>query len=196
MRRTRQRASRGASYRARRNRNTNPAASTNQAQAQTNPFADVVVSAHPVGARASVRPIPNAVMAQRDASFVPRVLAVTVGTEVQFINEDRFFHNVFSLTPGASFNIGRRRPGVTVTQRLNEVGEIKVFCDIHSQMRGSVLVLDTPYFGGVAPDGSFRLDGVPPGRYELRAFHPDFTELRTELTVAAGGARFDFNFMS
>lgn len=143
------------------------------------PFDDVVVSAHPLSFKPDLKPLTkNRTMDQREATFIPRVLPVTQGTIVEFINNDPFYHNVFSLTPGNEFNIGRRMRGEVVQKKIGErkiegLGEVKIFCDIHTQMSAVILSLDTPYF--VKPDasGKYELKNLPEGRYEIRVYHPD-----------------------
>lgn len=142
-------------------------------------YADVVVSAHPLSFKPKLQPLTkNRTIDQRDATFIPRVLPVTQGTVVQFINNDPFYHNVFSLTPGNQFNIGRRTRGEVVQKKIGErkiegLGEVKLFCDIHTQMNAVILSLDTPYFTKPDANGNYSLKDLPEGRYEVRVYHPD-----------------------
>ena len=82
-------------------------------------------------------------IAQRDETFVPRLVAVTQGSSVSFPNGDGFFHNVFSLSRFAQFNLGRYPRGETRSWRFAQAGVVKVFCEIHAQMSATVLVLRT-----------------------------------------------------
>ncbi|MFN3562241.1 MAG: hypothetical protein ACK4XY_01780 [Chloroherpetonaceae bacterium] len=142
-------------------------------------YADVVVSAHPLSFKPKLQPLTkNRTIDQRDATFIPRVLPVTQGTVVQFVNNDPFYHNVFSLTPGNEFNIGRRMRGEVVQKKIGErkiegLGEVKIFCDIHTQMNAVILSLDTPYFTKPDANGNYVLKDLPEGRYEVRVYHPD-----------------------
>jgi plastocyanin len=155
-------------------------------------FDDVIISAHPISFKADAKPLAKGnVIGQRDAAFVPRVLPVTRGTTVLFVNNDPFYHNVFSLTPGNTFNIGRRTTGEKVGQKIGEkkiegLGEVKIFCDIHTQMNAVILSLDTPYFTRADADGSFEITDLPDGRYEIRVYHPDFTASSTKLDLKSG----------
>jgi len=137
-------------------------------------FVDVIISAHPLSFEPELLPIKNTRIFQKNATFLPRVIPVTPGTTVEFINRDRFFHNVFSITRGSVFNIGRRPTGVIVRKKIEKLGEIKLFCDIHAQMNATVICLNTPYFTRVTRNGRFTLTKLPAGRYELRVYHPDF----------------------
>lgn len=86
------------------------------------------------------------VIEQRNETFVPRVLAVTRGAVVEFPNGDPYFHNVFSLSGAASFDLGRYPSGQSKEWRFMRPGLVKVYCHIHSHMSASILVLDHPHF--------------------------------------------------
>ena len=149
-------------------------------------FIDVFVSAHMMSTDSITNPLDPVTIIQINAEFVPRVVAVTQGTKVRFINRDRFFHNVFSITPGSRFNIGRKRTGVAVGQTIDKLGETKIFCDIHAQMNATIICLDTPYFTRVGPDGKYRLSGLPEGTYEIKVYHPDLPGLQDIIDIEAG----------
>ncbi len=172
-----QRTARGQAYRNRLSPEKPPEAKMMSGSA----YSDVVISAHPLSFKPKVQPLTkNRTVDQRDATFVPRVLPVTQGTVVQFVNNDPFFHNVFSLTPGNEFNIGRRTRGEVVQKKIGErkiegLGEVKLFCDIHTQMNAVILSLDTPYFTKPDANGNYVLKDLPEGRYEVRVYHPDLT---------------------
>jgi plastocyanin len=123
---------------------------------------------------------------QEDETFVPHVLAITRGSTVEFPNADPFFHNVFSLSSTAAFNLGRYPRGETRGQRFNKPGLVKVFCDIHSHMSASILVLDHPYFTIPSVDGAFELPNVPAGRYTLVGWHERVGERMVTVRVEAG----------
>ena len=123
---------------------------------------------------------------QENETFVPHVLAITRGSTVDFPNADPFFHNVFSLSSAATFNLGRYPRGQTRAQRFNKPGLVKVFCDIHSHMSASILVLDHPYFTIPAVDGTFELPNVPAGQYTLIGWHERVGERTVTVRVEAG----------
>src|SRR6266480_2294400 len=74
----------------------------------------------------------RAIMDQRHETFVPYVLAVTVGTTVDFTNSDRTYHNVFSLSKPRRFDLGRYATGQSKSVRFDRPGVVRVFCEIHS----------------------------------------------------------------
>jgi plastocyanin len=140
-------------------------------------FVDVIISAHPISFETKTAPLKNTKIFQKNATFLPRVVPVTLGTIIEFINRDRFFHNVFSISKGSVFNIGRRPTGVIVRRRIEKLGEIKLFCDIHAQMNATIICLDTPYFTRVTKNSRYSLSNLPEGKYEIRVYHPDFPEV-------------------
>jgi plastocyanin len=124
---------------------------------------------------------------QRNAVFSPHVLAIQKGTSVDFINHDKIYHNVFSLSPAKKFDIGRRPTGEAVPILFDRPGVVQVFCDIHSQMTAYVVVLDNPFFVHPDNDGTFKIDHVPPGTYTLRVWHERLTASDQKITVSPGG---------
>ncbi|RMH65774.1 MAG: hypothetical protein D6677_01715 [Calditrichaeota bacterium] len=157
-------------------------------------FSDLIVLAYPLSFKPKLKPLKKARMLQKNAEFRPRVLPVTPGTPVAFINLDRFYHNVFSITPGARFDIGRRPTGVAVTEKIYKTGEVKLFCDIHSQMNATILCVNTPYFTRVNKNGVFLFKNLPAGRYRLEAYHPDLGTVSEIITVKDDDdQRIDFN---
>jgi plastocyanin len=177
------RASRGRMYR---NRLSTKKSTKKKSAALKSAFIDVIISAHPVSYVFRVDTLPPVKILQIDAEFVPRVVPITPGTEVQFINRDGFYHNVFSLTPGSRFNIGRKAKGVIVSRRFYNLGEVKLFCDIHAQMNATVICLDTPYFTRVRTDGRYELSGLPEGQYAIRVYHPDLPRVEEIVDIKSG----------
>jgi plastocyanin len=157
-------------------------------------YSGVVISLKPVPGPAPARGADTrAVMAQTNKTFAPHVLAVTVGTSVEFPNNDSIFHNAFSSYNGQIFDIGLYAPGTTRSVRFRREGVVRVFCNIHSSMSAVILVLGTPYFAVTKKDGAFAIPNVPPGEYRLEVFHEHATEaalqaLERRIAVDPGGA--------
>ena len=124
-------------------------------------------------------PPPAGRILQRDLEFEPALLPVQVGTRVEFPNLDDTFHNVFSFSPARRFDLGRYRPDERPipSVQFDEPGLVTVRCDIHEHMRALILVLPTPHFGVTDPDGNFRLEGLPAGRYMLKIWRDSRTTL-------------------
>ncbi len=132
---------------------------------------DVVVSLTSTAAREPVAPGPMARLLQKDKRFTPHVVAVTVGTAIEFPNRDPFFHDVFSLYHGKPFDLGLYESGSARSVRFTKSGVSYIFCNIHPDMSAVVVALPTPYFALSARDGSFHIDHVPPGRYKLEVWY-------------------------
>jgi plastocyanin len=131
-------------------------------------------------------PVMHAEIRQENEQFVPHVLAVTRGSTVDFPNRDDFFHNVFSLSGAAAFDLGRYPRGETRSRRMQKAGIVKIFCQLHSHMSAVIMVFDHPYFTRVGENGAFTLSEVPPGRYTLTAWHERIGESDRRLDVEAG----------
>ncbi len=123
---------------------------------------------------------------QRDR-FEPRVAAVPVGTRVAFHNLDRVYHNVFSVSPAARFDLGKYAPGRTDTVQLARPGVVNLHCDIHPDELGYIVV--TPNHAFTRPDslGRFRLPRLPAGRYTVLVFHPRRGEIKRAVDVPKRG---------
>jgi plastocyanin len=134
------------------------------------PRAVVYLESAPRGAFEQVEP-GRAVLDQRDETFVPHVLAITTGTIVDFPNSDRIYHNVFSLSKVARFDLGRYEAGHSKAVRFDRPGIVRVFCEIHSHMNAFILVFSHPFFAMTDADGRYRIDNVPPGTYSVVAWH-------------------------
>jgi len=127
-------------------------------------------------------------MDQHDEQFFPHVLAITVGTSVIFPNNDKTFHNVFSLSRARSFDLGRYPPGRTGRQiRFDRPGIVPVFCDIHTHMSAYILVFSHPYFAVSETDGRYQIDNVPVGTYSLRVWSELGSTMPRSVTVADAG---------
>jgi plastocyanin len=112
------------------------------------------------------------VLDQRNLAFVPHVLAVRVGTTVEFPNNDKVFHNVFSFRDGKKFDLGMYPKGTVKRINFDKPGLARLFCNIHPNMAAYVLAVDSPYFAVSNADGTFTIPGVPPGTYTYHAWRP------------------------
>jgi plastocyanin len=123
------------------------------------------------------------VLDQRNLSFFPHVLAVQVGTAVEFPNNDKVFHNVFSFRDGKKFDLGMYPKGVTKRIVFDKPGLSRLFCNIHPNMAAYVMAVDTPYFAVSDEKGVFTVAGVPPGTYTYHAWRAGRQPLSGSITV-------------
>lgn len=135
----------------------------------------VVVWLEPSGASAA--PVPGRyVLDQKNKRFIPHVIALPVGSQVDFPNSDPIFHNAFSSFAGQPFDTGLYAPGTSQKITFRRPGVVRVFCNIHAQMSAVIVVVPSPHFAVSGPNGSFRLANVPPGEYKLKVFHERASE--------------------
>jgi plastocyanin len=136
----------------------------------------------------------RATMSQRNEAFVPHVLAVRVGTVIDFPNEDSVFHNVFSLSKTKRFDLGRYPRGQSKAIRVDEPGIVRVFCDIHSHMNAFILVFAHRFFDVTDEQGRYRIEQVPPGTYTLVAWYEGAITQTRSVTVPEDGGAIDADF--
>lgn len=153
----------------------------------------VYLESAPLGAFEQAEPR-RAVMDQRNENFVPHVLAVTVGTVVDFPNSDETYHNVFSLSRAKSFDLGRYPTGHSKAVRFDRPGIVRVFCDIHSHMSAFILVFGHRFFAVTDEQGRFRIDGVPPGSYHVRVWHEVLSGQTQLVRIPERGGDVEVNF--
>ena len=124
---------------------------------------------------------PLARLIQKDKRFSPHVIAIRVGSEIEFPNRDPFFHDVFSIYRGKPFDLGLYESGTSRKVRFSQIGVSYIFCNIHPEMSAAVVAVSTPYFAVTAADGSFQIGHLAPGRYKMEFWY----ELASEAELAA-----------
>jgi hypothetical protein len=143
---------------------------------ETSDLSNIVIWLTPLAPSMGVGPPPlpshsSPQIAQINKSFDPHVLVIQVGTPVQFPNKDPFLHNVFSLFDGKRFDLGFYEAGSSKTVHFDRPGVSFLFCNIHPEMSGAVIAVDTPYFGMSDRNGRVALASVPDGRYQLNVWY-------------------------
>jgi plastocyanin len=148
--------------------------SSAQAPAQSVDASCAVVYLEGDFSKSSSRTNSVAEVEQKNISFSPGLLAIQAGTTVEFPNLDDTYHNVFSYSKTKRFDLGRYRKGEKAGLVLfDKPGVVTLHCEIHASMRGTILVLDTPYFEKTDERGSYRIGPIPPGHYLLKAWVSD-----------------------
>jgi plastocyanin len=144
------------------------------ARTANGPARDTVVWLEaPNASRSTARPdAPRVVLDQRNLTFSPHVLVVRVGTMVDFPNNDRVFHNVFSFRDGKRFDLGMYPVGAMRRVLFDQAGLSRIFCNIHPNMAAYVMTVDSPYFARSDESGAFTIAAVPPGTYAYHAWRP------------------------
>jgi plastocyanin len=127
----------------------------------------------------------SAKVIQQQFQFLPAVLPIQVGTTVEFPNLDDSYHNVFSYSKAKRFDLGRyRKDEKPAAITFDQAGTVKLFCEIHEHMRGTILVLNTPHFTRTDTNGDYRLERLPAGRFVLKAWLDDKTELKHDVELS------------
>src|SRR5205085_6878187 len=133
-------------------------------------------------------------MAQKNIAFAPDLIAVLVGSSVEFPNMDDTYHNVFSYSKTKRFDLGRFRKDEKPTSVVfDKPGVVTIHCEIHDRMRGTIVVLETPHFVKTDPAGKYRLDKLPAGNYTLKAW-VDGGDLREHAVELKNGATLHVDF--
>ena len=120
-------------------------------------------------------PIPSTpiVLDQEDCRYVPHVLGAQVGQSVDIVNSDPTLHNVHAIpATNQEFNTGQPLPGMIHTHQFTTTEVMVPFkCDVHPWMEAYIGVVNHPFFAVTGADGSFSLEGLPPGSYTIEAWH-------------------------
>ncbi len=125
-------------------------------------------------------------MTTRSKTFLPHVLAVPAGSTISFPNEDPISHNLFSLTPGYTFDLGLYRKGPGKTHKFDAPGVVNVYCNVHPNMSAVVHVMNTPYYGFAGAAGDYSFD-VPAGKYRLNAWNEQGGSVASDIEVKGDG---------
>jgi plastocyanin len=132
------------------------------------------------------RPGSTFTMTTRSKTFLPHVIAVPAGSTVNFPNEDPISHNLFSLTPRNTFDLGLYRKGPGKSHKFDSAGVVNVYCNVHPNMSAVVHVMSTPYYGFTDAQGSYSFD-VPPGKYKVTAWNEQAGTASSEIEVKSDG---------
>lgn len=128
----------------------------------------------------------HAVIKQREKQFEPQLAVVVKGAKIDFPNEDKIFHNVFSVSRPARFDLGLYKSGESKQVEFKRAGTVDVYCNIHPDMVAKVKVLENGYYTITDDKGAFTIDGVPPGKYPVVAWLSTGDEARGEIDVKPG----------
>lgn len=143
------------------------------------------------GTGLAATPLKDKSIHQKGKQFTPPVMVVTQGTSVDFPNDDRIMHNVFSLSEGNAFDLGHYKKGESKTTTFAKPGVVDVYCNIHPNMVATVLVLDNDYYVHPNEDGTYTLPSVPVGSYDITVWTPNTKPVTKKVKVTTGTAKVD-----
>jgi plastocyanin len=134
---------------------------------------DAIVYVDKIAGKTFAAPKEHPRMDQKNLMFVPHVLPVLSGTTVDFVNSDDVLHNVFSPDKCCDkFNLGSWPKGQTKPFTFKEPGCVAtLLCNVHPEMEGFVVVVETPYYAVSTKDGSYEIKDVPSGKYTVKIWH-------------------------
>lgn len=156
------------------------------------PTSDVVISLERVPPGSERNPHPatdqqKVTMAQRDQKFFPHVLPVIVGTTVDFPNDDKIWHNIYSDSKVKKFDLGLYGPGKSKTVTFDKPGVVRILCNVHPTMEAYIVVEDHPNFASPDARGNYRFEGIPLGSYQLQVWHPSLGVKTESFTLEQAG---------
>ncbi len=123
--------------------------------------------------------------------YVPHVMAMTVGSQIQVKNSDPILHNTHARLPKADvFNYALPRQGQILENTVTRPGLMKVGCDAgHTWMSAYIAAFEHPYFAVTDAQGQFGIEGVPPGTYTLVFWHERLGSASQQVTVTSDGVQ-------
>ncbi|MEY2668557.1 MAG: hypothetical protein RJA59_1195 [Pseudomonadota bacterium] len=135
------------------------------------------------------------VLDQRTCRYVPHVQVLPVGSTLEVVNGDPTLHNVHGyLGQATAFNLAMPAKDSRLGRQLKKPGLVVVKCDVHAWMSAFVWVVDAPA-AVTGADGSFAIAGIPPGTYEVTAWHETLGERKGTASIPpTGAATLDFTF--
>jgi plastocyanin len=142
----------------------------------------------PSGGRVPKRAPMTYQMTTRGKAVVPHVLAIPVGSTVEFPNDDPISHNLFSLSSNNSFDLGLYRRGAGKAHVFESAGIVNVYCNVHPNMSAVIHVMATPYFSFADAAGNYAIGEVPAGRYRLFAWNEQGGQTESPIEVTSRGA--------
>ncbi len=147
-----------------------------------------VVTMTPIGKKFPKRTPKQRVMEQRNREFAPHILAIPVGSTVTFPNFDEQFHNVFSVSDVARFDLGLYKNGEARDYVFNKEGIVRLGCNLHATMSAWIVVVTAPLYSITNEKGEFAFPTLEPGKYTLKAWNERSNEPVTQEIEIKQGA--------
>jgi plastocyanin len=155
--------------------------------AKTKALANVLVVVEVPGAKVE-KPTTQYVLDQRACVFEPHCLIVPAGATVVLKNSDPVAHNVHVYSARNDGSNNTIAPGAQAEVTFARADKIKIGCDYHPWMSSMLFVVDTPYCALTKDDGSFKIQGLPPGTYKVKLWHESLGRAEAEVVVKDDGS--------
>jgi plastocyanin len=146
-----------------------------------------MVTLEPASGKFPARTPKKRVVEQRNREFLPHVMAIPVGSTVEFPNFDSVFHNVFSTSPQGAFDLGIYKMGEAREYTFTKEGIIRLGCNLHANMSGYIVVVAAPAYVVTDDKGAFAFKHLAPGKYKLKAWSErSSTPIEQDVTIKQG----------
>lgn len=130
---------------------------------------------------------------QRNLKFLPTVAAITVGETVDFPNNDKSWHNVYSKGGANDFDLGLYAPGKTRSKKFDKVGVSRILCNAHPNMEAFVVVKDHPFYSATDSRGNYEIKNVPLGKVRVEVWYPNLEVTSETVEIVRDGEVFALN---
>lgn len=134
------------------------------------PLADAVIELYDPASKVRSNVIKE--VAQQDLTFRPFVSAVQVGTKVDFPNQDKTRHHVYSFSPAKTFELKLYAGKPEAPLLFDKAGIVALGCNIHDYMQAYIYVGESAYLAVTDDKGMAVFPEVPDGSYQLKLWHP------------------------
>lgn len=151
------------------------------------------LSKEQVNARMSLVKPQKRIMDQKNLKFTPTVLALIVGETVDFPNNDKSWHNVYSKGGANDFDLGLYAPGKTRSKKFDKPGVSRILCNAHPNMEGFIVVKDHPFLSSTDSRGNYEIKNVPLGKVRVEIWYPNLDVRSEPIALVRDGEVFALN---
>jgi plastocyanin len=130
---------------------------------------------------------------QRNLKFIPTVVAIMTGETVDFPNNDKSYHNVYSKGGANDFDLGLYGAGKTRSKKFDKPGVSRILCNAHPNMEAFVVVKDHPFFSTTDSRGNYEIKNVPLGKVRVEIWYPNLEVRRDTVEIVRDGEVFALN---
>lgn len=122
---------------------------------------------------------------QKGCQYIPHVVALHTGQELKILNSDQTTHNVHPIArANREWNKSQTPGAAPITAKYENAEFIPVKCNVHPWMRAYIVVLKTNHYDISKQNGSFTLPDLPPGKYQITAWHETYGTQTADITIA------------
>ena len=146
-----------------------------------------LITLTPLKGKVTKRKAKERMIEQRGREFAPKVLAIPVGSTVQFPNFDPIYHNVFSLSKSKPFDLGSYKNGESRDVTFGKEGIVRLGCNLHANMSAYIIVVSAPHYVIADPSGNFRFRSLAPGSYTMQSWSGEGANPVTQQVVVKPG---------